>query len=170
MLCYKVLSSKYFPSGDIFRPKVVDKPSYTWSSIAKAAKVLENDFVWLVEDGKSIDIRNDNWGFDGLNGDSLCHSLLTYNERKRVGHNILPTYVNISFIRKNFEKKCPRCDTKEETLIYTLKDCPSARAILTLEGFNNRLLVEDYSCCIDWLEDVLRVLDLKAAADLFTTF
>ncbi|KAA3483393.1 LINE-1 reverse transcriptase isogeny [Gossypium australe] len=60
-LCYKVLSSKYFPNRDIFRPKVVDKPLYTWSSIANAAKALENSFVWLVGDGKSIDIRNDNW-------------------------------------------------------------------------------------------------------------
>lgn len=32
-------------------------------------------------DGKSIDIRNDNWGFEGLNGDSLHHSLLSDNER-----------------------------------------------------------------------------------------
>ncbi|KAK5838771.1 hypothetical protein PVK06_007509 [Gossypium arboreum] len=70
---------------------------------------------------------------------------------------------------KNFEKKCPRCGAKEETLIHALKDCPSARAILTLGGFDNLLLVGDYSCCIDWLEDVLRVLDLKAAADFFTT-
>ncbi|KAG4159155.1 hypothetical protein ERO13_D02G159050v2, partial [Gossypium hirsutum] len=59
--CYKVLSSKYFPNGDIFHPKVVDKPLYTWSSIANVAKALENDFVWLVGDDKSIDICNDNW-------------------------------------------------------------------------------------------------------------
>ncbi|KAK5834611.1 hypothetical protein PVK06_010287 [Gossypium arboreum] len=81
-LCYKVLSSKYFPCGDIFHLKVVDKPSHTWSSIAIAAKALENDFVWLVEDDNSVDIHSDNWGFEGLNGDSLCHSLLTDNERK----------------------------------------------------------------------------------------
>ncbi|MBA0576508.1 hypothetical protein Golob_023870, partial [Gossypium lobatum] len=103
--CYKVLSSKFFPSGDIFHPKVVDKPLYTWSSIATATKALENDF-----------------------------------------------------------KKCPRCGANEETLIHTPNDCLTAYAILTLKGFDNRLLVGDYSCYIDWLEDLLRVLDLKKKA------
>ncbi|KAA3472879.1 reverse transcriptase [Gossypium australe] len=28
-LCYKVLSSKYFPNGDVFHPKKVDRPSFT---------------------------------------------------------------------------------------------------------------------------------------------
>ncbi|MBA0711597.1 hypothetical protein Golax_010761, partial [Gossypium laxum] len=31
-----------------------------------------------------------------------------------------------------------------------------------LVRFDNRLVVGDYSCCIDWLEDALRFLDLKA--------
>lgn len=208
-LCYKVLSYKFFLSGDIFHPKVVDKPLYTWSSIATAAKALENDFVWLVGDDNNVDICNDNQGFEGLKGGSLCHSLLTNNERKvrdlwnqnhmernkntvnelygsslgdqicnlpilndgindrrvwlhnlhgfytlkfayswlllkqigfgphrfywriiwklktlfkiwvfcwRVDHDILPTYVNISSIWQNFEKKCPGCGAKEETL------------------------------------------------------
>ncbi|KAG8489401.1 hypothetical protein CXB51_017851 [Gossypium anomalum] len=101
-LCYKVLSSKYFPNGDVFRSKMVDKPSYTWSSNAK-----------------------------------------------------------------NFVKLCPRCKAKEETLIHALKDCPSARAILTIGGLDNRLIEGNYSRCIDWLEDVLRVIDLKATADFF---
>ncbi|KAA3461315.1 Cyclopropane-fatty-acyl-phospholipid synthase [Gossypium australe] len=29
-LCYQVISSKYFPNDDLFHPKAVDKPSYTW--------------------------------------------------------------------------------------------------------------------------------------------
>ncbi|KAA3470137.1 reverse transcriptase [Gossypium australe] len=53
-LCYK------FPIGDIFHPKNVDKPSYTWTSIATTAKTLANGFVWLVGDGTNIEIRNDN--------------------------------------------------------------------------------------------------------------
>ncbi|KAL1086515.1 hypothetical protein V6Z11_D08G120100 [Gossypium hirsutum] len=81
-LCFKVLSAKNFPDGDVFRPKDCDKPSYTWSSITKAAEALQEGFVWLVGDGKTIDIRRDNWGFESLNGDSICQSLLTNNERK----------------------------------------------------------------------------------------
>ncbi|KAH1037891.1 hypothetical protein J1N35_039634 [Gossypium stocksii] len=228
LLGRQVLSSKYFPSGDIFHPKVVDKPSYTWSSIAIADKALENDFVWLVGDDNSVDVHNDNSGFEGLNGDSLCHSLLTDNERKvrdlwnqnhtewnknrinelygsllgdricnlpilndgindrrvwlqnphgfyiskfsyswlllkqigfgphrfywrtiwklkmlpkiqvfcwRMGHDILSTYVNISSIQQNFEKKCPKCGANEETLIHAPNDYPTAGAIFTLGGF-----------------------------------
>lgn len=55
-LCYQVLSSKYFPSGDLFHPKSIDKPSYTWSSILAAAKALENGFGWQVSDRNNIDI------------------------------------------------------------------------------------------------------------------
>lgn len=36
-LCFKVLSAKYFPKGDVFRPKRCDRPSFTWMIIAKAA-------------------------------------------------------------------------------------------------------------------------------------
>ncbi|TYG79416.1 hypothetical protein ES288_D02G136700v1 [Gossypium darwinii] len=82
MLCYHLLSSKYFPSGYIFHPKVVDKQSYTWTSIATAIKAPENGFDWQVGAWNSIDIRNDNWGFEGLNGDLLCSTTLTMHERK----------------------------------------------------------------------------------------
>ncbi|MBA0583810.1 hypothetical protein Gorai_014654 [Gossypium raimondii] len=219
-LCYKVVSSKYFPSGDIFHPKNFYKPSYTWTNIAIATKTLTNGFVWLVGDGTNIEICSDNWGFKGLNDDSLCPTLLSENERFAhpfqrhmcykvlsskyfpsgdifhpknvdkpsytwtsiatatktlawfclvVGHNILPTYANISSIRQNFNKVCPRCGEKEETFIHALKDCPKAQAILTIGGLYNRLLKGDYSRCINWIQDIMRVLDMKVVADFFTT-
>ncbi|MBA0648456.1 hypothetical protein Goklo_016173, partial [Gossypium klotzschianum] len=58
-----------------------------------------------------------------------------------------------------------------ETLIHALKDCPTARTILSTisGGLDNKLLVRDYSCCIDWIEDVMRVLDKNAAADFIIT-
>ncbi|KAH1047421.1 hypothetical protein J1N35_038205 [Gossypium stocksii] len=40
-LCFKVLSTKYFPDGDVFRPKYCNRPSFTWTSIAKAAIALK---------------------------------------------------------------------------------------------------------------------------------
>lgn len=43
-----------------------------------------------------------------------------------------------------------------------------AHEILTFGGLNNRLIEGSYDRCIDWLEDVLRELDVKAAADFFT--
>ncbi|MBA0726713.1 hypothetical protein Golax_002521, partial [Gossypium laxum] len=48
-----------------------------------------------------------------------------------------------------------------ETLIHTLKDFPIARAILSTGGLDNSLITKDYHCCIDWLEDVTRVLDKR---------
>ncbi|MBA0638647.1 hypothetical protein Godav_029302 [Gossypium davidsonii] len=39
----------------------------------------------------------------------------------------------------------------------SLKDCPTVQAILALGGLDNRLLVRDYSYCIDWIEDIMCV-------------
>ncbi|MBA0605781.1 hypothetical protein Godav_018319 [Gossypium davidsonii] len=49
-----------------------------------------------------------------------------------------------------------------------MKDYPKAREILVAGGLNNRLLDRNYINCIDWLEDVFRDLDNKAATDLLT--
>ncbi|KAG4114975.1 hypothetical protein ERO13_D12G077407v2 [Gossypium hirsutum] len=70
-LCFKVLSSKYFFDGNIFKAKMVDKASFTWSSIAKAAEVLKEGFGWQVGNGEEINIWADNWGMDGLNGEAI---------------------------------------------------------------------------------------------------
>ncbi|MBA0756366.1 hypothetical protein Gogos_019913 [Gossypium gossypioides] len=86
----------------------------------------------------------------------------------RIGHNILPTFDNIARIRQGFNNTCPRCKNSEETLIHVMKDCPKAREILVAEGLNNSLLDRNYINCIDWLEDVFRELDNKAAADFLT--
>ncbi|KAK8302458.1 hypothetical protein V6Z11_D04G087000 [Gossypium hirsutum] len=59
-LCYDVLSSKYFPEGDIFQSKKVDKPSFTWNSIATVARVLKDRFGWQIGNGGKIDIHKDN--------------------------------------------------------------------------------------------------------------
>ncbi|MBA0861880.1 hypothetical protein Goshw_002073 [Gossypium schwendimanii] len=71
-LCYKVLNAKYFSDGNIFFPKSMDKPSFSWQSIAQAAKLLSEGFEWTVGNGNSIRIWQDNWGFEGLSGDSIC--------------------------------------------------------------------------------------------------
>ncbi|KAA3484146.1 reverse transcriptase [Gossypium australe] len=70
-LCYEVLSAKYFPNGDIFHAKNVDKPSFTWKSISKAAEKLKEGFGWNVGSGMSIDIWRDRWGVEGLSGSSI---------------------------------------------------------------------------------------------------
>ncbi|KAH1039116.1 hypothetical protein J1N35_040859 [Gossypium stocksii] len=82
----------------------------------------------------------------------------------RVGHELLPTNVKILSIHQAF-KECLRCGAKVETLIHTLQDCPTTRAILVLSGLDNKLLVRDYSCWIDWIKDVMRVFYMKAVAN-----
>lgn len=71
-LCYKVLSAKYFPEGDVLRSKRTDKPSFMWKTIAKVASVLYDGFGWNVGNGRKIDFWNENWGFESLSGDSIC--------------------------------------------------------------------------------------------------
>ncbi|TYG90098.1 hypothetical protein ES288_A12G155000v1 [Gossypium darwinii] len=59
-LYYKVLSAKYFPDGDVFNPRSMDKPSFMWQSIAKAASILHAGFGWNVGNGRNIKIWHDN--------------------------------------------------------------------------------------------------------------
>ncbi|KAA3461488.1 Cyclopropane-fatty-acyl-phospholipid synthase [Gossypium australe] len=81
-LYYQVMSSKYFPNGDFFHPKAVERPSYIWSSIKAAAKTLQEGFGWQVGNGKNINIRKDNWGLEGLNGDVLNPNIANVHESK----------------------------------------------------------------------------------------
>ncbi|XP_052481196.1 uncharacterized mitochondrial protein AtMg00310-like [Gossypium raimondii] len=81
-LCYNVLSSKYFPDGDLFHSKKVGKPSFTWNSIAIAARDLKVGLGWQIENGGKIDIYKDNWAFEGLNGELICDISHIVHERK----------------------------------------------------------------------------------------
>ncbi|KAH1096887.1 hypothetical protein J1N35_013808 [Gossypium stocksii] len=79
-LCFKVLSSKYFPEGNIIHSKKVDKASYTWTSIAAAANILKDGFGWQVGNGNRINIREDNWGMEGLNEGTINMNLIDSND------------------------------------------------------------------------------------------
>ncbi|KAG8493182.1 hypothetical protein CXB51_010592 [Gossypium anomalum] len=58
-LCYKVLSAKYFPDGNVLNPKSMDKLSYTWQSITKAASILHAGFGWNVQENRVSELLND---------------------------------------------------------------------------------------------------------------
>ncbi|KAG8474969.1 hypothetical protein CXB51_031694 [Gossypium anomalum] len=79
-----------------------------------------------------------------------------------LGHKLLPTKVNISSIRQTVSRDCTRCSESVETLVHTLKDYPTARAILTFGCLDRRLINKDYSYCIDWMEYDIRLLMKKA--------
>ncbi|XP_016740164.1 uncharacterized protein [Gossypium hirsutum] len=86
------------------------------------ADALKDGFIWQVGDGNTIDIQWDHWGIEE-------NYLETQNASQdqvfswRIGHDILPTYINIARIRQNFSTTCPRCKNSDETLLHTLKEC-----------------------------------------------
>ncbi|XP_017604521.1 uncharacterized mitochondrial protein AtMg00310-like [Gossypium arboreum] len=79
-LCFKVFSSKYFPDGNNFHAKKVDKASFTCSSIAAATEALKAGFGWQIGNGEKINTPADNWGTEGLNGDVIRSNILNLNE------------------------------------------------------------------------------------------
>ncbi|MBA0675443.1 hypothetical protein Goari_016987, partial [Gossypium aridum] len=48
-------------------------------------------------------------------------------------------------------------------------DCPKARDVLIVGGFDNRLLINKYEFFIDCIEDSMHLLDKKAFEDFITT-
>ncbi|MBA0841133.1 hypothetical protein Goarm_003643 [Gossypium armourianum] len=80
----------------------------------------------------------------------------------RVGHEILPTNFKIASIQRGFGQGCPRCEVEYETLIHAFKDFPMSRAIFSIGGWNDSTISKDYKCCVDCLEDMMRVLHKKS--------
>lgn len=54
-LCYKVFSFKYFPDGNLFHLKRVDKPLFAWTSLTIAIEELEDGFGWQIGNGQTRD-------------------------------------------------------------------------------------------------------------------
>ncbi|MBA0701330.1 hypothetical protein Goari_021927, partial [Gossypium aridum] len=82
---------------------------------------------------------------------------------------ILPTNCKIASIRQGFDKGCPRCRAETETVLHALKDCPTSKEVLSTGGWSRSFISKNYDHCSDWLEDLMRVLDKRAMADLMTT-
>lgn len=72
-LCYKLLSSKYFPDGDPLHPKNVYEPSFAWSSLCAVAKESVVGFGWQIGNRRNVQIREQHWGFEGLSWEALSN-------------------------------------------------------------------------------------------------
>lgn len=59
-LFYQVFKAKYFPTGSIFDAKA-SLGSYAWQTILKSRKVIATGMPWIVGNGESILIYDDNW-------------------------------------------------------------------------------------------------------------
>ncbi|KAG8488392.1 hypothetical protein CXB51_016552 [Gossypium anomalum] len=149
-LCYNVLRSKYFPNGNIFTPKNLISPR-------TFGKALQRRL------GPSKTISIGIW----VMGEVLIAGMTIRG--LKVGYGPHRFFWRSIWKLKDFNKDCPRSRASNETLIHAFKDCPTAREILVLGGLNNKLLEGSFSKCIDWIEDVMRVLDNKAVSDFVTT-
>jgi ribonuclease HI len=60
-LMASVLKAKYFPKTHFLKAKQGHRPSYAWHCILKASWVLKKGCRWLVGNGSSINIWEDQW-------------------------------------------------------------------------------------------------------------
>ena len=60
-LCAQVLRAKYYPNGDLLEVKEKPGISYSWRSLIRGLKALNDGLIWRVGDGTNINIWTDPW-------------------------------------------------------------------------------------------------------------
>lgn len=60
-LSARVLSAKYYPSGQIIRAVPKDGMSYSWRSILKGVELLREGVIWRIGNGEKVNIWNHPW-------------------------------------------------------------------------------------------------------------
>lgn len=94
-LCFKVLSSKYFPHGNVLEARHGDRPSFIWSGIFKAKEAIKEGFHWRIGTNSNVRMFQDKWGaskpisLEGVHvdnalnpvtcGDFMIHDLAAWN-------------------------------------------------------------------------------------------
>lgn len=61
---------------------------------------------------------------------------------------------------------CPRCGREDESAIHAIRNCSKARDVLATGGIDRRVIDSKWDRCIDWLEEVMRLLDKRAFESL----
>ncbi|MBA0585914.1 hypothetical protein Gorai_016675, partial [Gossypium raimondii] len=154
--------------------------SFTWSSFAAAAEAFKDCFGWPVRSDNRINIRIDNWGLEGLHGGVLNSNMLNPNEcsvkdlwlgdcrswnigkvHELYGKDLVSLFL---VILKEMGLGPHRFFWKA---LWKLDTIP--KATLSIGGWNENTILKEYKSCIDWLEDMMRVLDKRAMANLMTT-
>lgn len=57
----QILRAKYFPGDNVMRDEPMHGMSYTWRSILKGIKLLNDGIIWRIGDGQSVRIWEDPW-------------------------------------------------------------------------------------------------------------
>ena len=60
-LVSRMLSAKYFPSGQIDEATLTSSPSQSWRGIYEGLKLLHKGLIWRVGQGEKIRIWEDSW-------------------------------------------------------------------------------------------------------------
>ena len=60
-LCAQVLRAKYYRNGDLLEVKEKPGISYSWRSLIRGLKALNDGLIWRVGDGTNINIWTDSW-------------------------------------------------------------------------------------------------------------
>ena len=60
-LCARLLKARYFPNGSVWSAKEGPGISYTWRSLIRGMRAIENGIIWRVGDGNQIRIWEDAW-------------------------------------------------------------------------------------------------------------
>ncbi|KAH1047342.1 hypothetical protein J1N35_038126 [Gossypium stocksii] len=124
---------------------------------------LKNGFSWQIGNGENINIRNDNWGLEGLNGDTPIPNMLSSGDE-----SVKNLWMEHGRCWDN-EKVHRLCGANAQTLLHALRDCTTSREVFTIGRWHLNSNMKLYDRCIDWMEDMIRILDKKAMADLITT-
>ncbi|XP_022894149.1 uncharacterized protein LOC111408641 [Olea europaea var. sylvestris] len=82
MCTLKSMGARYFPKVNILKASIRSNPSYAWCGIWKAKNLLIQGRRWVVGDGHTIHILNDNWipGVKNLSRD-LVNDLQHHNQQ-----------------------------------------------------------------------------------------
>ncbi|XP_050222740.1 uncharacterized mitochondrial protein AtMg00310-like [Mercurialis annua] len=67
-LCFKVLSAKYFPSGNFLDASIGNNPSYTWRSIFATKDMMRSGVRRGIGSGLKTRVWSDPWLVDGSSG------------------------------------------------------------------------------------------------------
>lgn len=60
-LLHKIYKAKYFPHVNFLEAGLGEHPSYAWRGIWEAKGLLKQGSIWMVGNGKTINIWSDHW-------------------------------------------------------------------------------------------------------------
>ncbi|KAH1046293.1 hypothetical protein J1N35_037077 [Gossypium stocksii] len=172
-LCFKVLSCKYFLDVDNWGTEDLNGGTINSNMSNSEANTVrdlwvKNERKWVID--KVHLIYRKDWG------DRICNLPIgneDQGDRIVWFHNPHGCYTSKSayswLLLKEMGFNLHRCGAMNETLLHALRYCATSREVLSLGGWDMSVMMKQYDCCVNWLENMMRILDKRAMTNLFTT-